>query len=120
MTTTEESPLSVFISAALFLWVGFWLNMSGVSGDALYDGSVTAFTWMARIVGIGMLVVALMIIARLPIAAPLNFGMATLSAIVCIAAGGIWLAYGDQQGVLLLIFGLFNGSAARSAWSAWR
>jgi len=92
------------------------MGLVGVSGSPLYDGSVTAFVWVARIVGIGMLVVAGLIVLRLPFAHPLNFLMALLATVGCLAAGAVWLAYGDRSGVLILLFGLLNGSAARSAW----
>ena len=44
------------ISAGLFLYVGFGLGLEGISDSAIYNGSVTAFVWGARIVGIGLLV----------------------------------------------------------------
>ncbi|MFQ5806924.1 MAG: hypothetical protein ACE5I3_10785 [Phycisphaerae bacterium] len=108
------------ISALLFLYVGFGLGLVGVSGDPLYDGSVTAFVWMAKVVGIGMLTVAGLTYARLSFACPLNFVMALLATTGCLAAGAIWVAYGDGSGFLILIFALLNGSAARSAWLVWR
>ncbi len=115
-----ESPFMSIISALLFLYIGFWMGLVGISGDRLYDGSVTAFVWMARIVGIGMLVVAGLTYARLPLVYPLSFIMALLATIGCLAAGVIWIVYGDSSGYLLLIFGLLNGSAARAAWRIWQ
>ncbi len=115
-----ESPFMLIISALLFLYVGFWMGLVGISGDRLYDGSVTAFVWMARVVGIGMLVIAGLTYARLPLVYPLNFIMALLATIGCLATGVIWIVHGNSSGYLLLIFGLVNGSAARAAWCIWQ
>jgi|GEM_PF-4500271 len=46
------------ISAGLFLYIGFGLGLVGVSGQAVYDVSVAALVWGARIVGLGLLLVA--------------------------------------------------------------
>ena len=116
----NESPFMSIVSALLFLYVGFGLGLVGVSGDPLYDGSVTAFVWMAKIVGIGMLAVAAMIYARLQLVYPVNFVLALLATVGCLAAGAVWLAYGDGSGILILIFGLLNAGGARSAWLIWR
>lgn len=115
-----ESPLLTLISALLFLYVGFGLGLVGISGDPLYDGSVAALTWGARIVGIGLLVAAALIFARLPGANLLDLILATIAAAGCLMIGAIWMVKGDNQGFLLLIFGLLNGSAARGAWLRWR
>ena len=115
-----ESPFMSIMVALLFLYVGFGVKLIGVSGDPLHDGSVAAFVWMARVVGIGMLAVAGLTYARLPLAYPLSFAAALLATVGCLAAGAIWVAYGDRAGFLILIFGLLNASAARSAWLVWR
>lgn len=115
-----ESPFMSIISALLFLYIGFGMGLIGISGDRLHDDSVTAFVWMARIVGIGMLVVAGLTYARLPLVYPLNFIMALLATMGCLGVGVIWIAYGDGSGYLLLIFGLLNASATRTAWCIWR
>ncbi len=64
---TAEFPWMTIVSAGLFLYVGFGLALEGASGNAIYDGSVAAFTWGARIVGIGLLVIALLTYLRLSI-----------------------------------------------------
>ena len=115
-----ESPFMSIISALLFLYIGFWLRPVGMTGEQPYDGSVTAFVWMARIVGIGLLVVAALTYARQPFVYPLNFIMALLATIGCLATGVIWIAYGDRDGYLIVIFGLLNGSATRTAWRIWQ
>jgi hypothetical protein len=115
-----ESPFMSIISALLFLYVGFWLRLVGMSDEWLYDGSVTAFVWMARIVGIGLLVVAALTYARQPFVYPLNFVMALLATIGCLATGVIWIAYGDGNGLLIVIFGLVNASATRTGWRIWQ
>lgn len=109
------------VAALLFLWVGFGLGLRGYSGNALYDGSVTGFVWMARIVGIGLVIVSVLGYLRLRFAVPLNFALAALATAGCLGAGAIWFSFGDyQDSLLLLVFGLVNASAARSAWLQWR
>ena len=120
LPAAADSPFMSIISALLFLYVGFGMGLVGISGERLYDGSVTAFVWMARIVGIGMLVVAGLTYTRLPFTHVLNFILALLATIGCLATGVIWIAYGDSSGYLLLVFGLVNGSAARSGWRIWQ
>lgn len=108
------------VSAALFLYVGFGLGLSGASGDAWYDGSISVFTWGAKIVGIGLLVSAVLFYFRVPGAALVDFGLAALAAAGCLVVGAIWLIFQDGQGILLLLFGVLNGSAAKGAWQRWR
>lgn len=108
------------ISAGLFLYVGFWLGLTGISDSALYNGSVTALTWGARVVGIGLLITVAMTYFRVPGALTLDLGLAALAAAGCLVIGLIWLAFSDMQGILLLLFGLLNGSAAKSAWQRWQ
>jgi len=108
------------ISACLFLYVGFGLGLGSVSGNPIYDGSITAFVWGARIVGIGLLVVAGLSYWGGGIAHAADLAVATLAAVGCVAVGVIWLAFGDRDGILVLLFGLLNGSAARAAWLRWR
>ena len=120
LPAAADSPFMSIISALLFLYVGFWMGLAGMSDDPLYNGSVTAFVWMARVVGIGMLVVAGLIYLRLPFVYALDLVLALLATAGCVATGVIWIAYGDGSGYLLLIFGLVNASAARAAWRGWR
>lgn len=112
-----ESPWLTLVSAGLFLYVGFGLGLTGVSGNPLYDGSVAALTWGARIVGIGLLVSFGLSYFRTPGAALLDLMLAGLAAGGCLVIGAIWLAFADAQGVLLLLFGLLNASATRAAWA---
>ncbi len=107
------------VSAGLFLYVGFALGLSGASGNWLYDGSVTAFTWGSRMVGIGLLVTTALEYFRLPGGALLDLVLSLLAAAGCLVIGAIWLGFGGTDGLLVLLFGLLNGSAARSAWQRW-
>lgn len=115
-----ESPVAVLIAAAIFLYFGFVVALTGASDHAVYNWSVTGFTWMARIVGIGLLLTAAMIMWRMPGVATVNLIVSVIAAAGCLLCGAIWMAYGDMEGVLLLAFGLLNGNAARGAWQAWR
>jgi hypothetical protein len=114
-----ESFLLSLISAGLFLYVGFGLGLTGISESAVYNGSVTALVWGARGIGIGLLVALGLTYLRVPGVALLDFVLAGLATVGCLIIGVIWLVYSDIQGVLLLLFGLLNASAARQAWSGW-
>jgi hypothetical protein len=104
------------VSAGLFLYVGFGLGLVGVSGNPVYDGSVTALTWGARIVGVGILVTTGLSYLKVPGVLVLDFAVSVLAAGGCLAIGVIWMLYGDLQGFLLLLFGVLNGAAARTGW----
>ncbi|MGE0479401.1 MAG: hypothetical protein AB7Q17_02905 [Phycisphaerae bacterium] len=112
-----ESAFYTLLSALLFLYVGFYRPMIGVSGDALYDGSVAAFKWMGRIVGIGLLLVALLVYLRIPLAALAEALLSTLAAAGCLAIAAIWILHRDSDGYLVGIFGLLNSFVA---WGAWK
>jgi hypothetical protein len=99
------------VSAGLFLYVGFGLG---------WHGSVAALVWGARCVGIGILLVLAMSYLRVPGAATLDLVLSTVAAAGCLVIGVIWMVARDNDGFLLLLFGLLNGSAARSAWQRWR
>jgi hypothetical protein len=114
------STLLSLVSAALFLYVGFFLGLSGISGNPVYDGSVAVFTWGARVLGIGLLLTTLLSAMRLPLATPVDFALALAAAVGCLTVGAIWMVFGDYQGLLVIFFGLLNASAAKSAWYAWR
>lgn len=107
------------VSACLFLYVGFGLGLVGVSGDAIYDGSVTALVWGSRVVGIGLLITAGLSYTRLAIGLLLDLTVSALAAGGCLLIGVIWLFYGDMRGILLLLFGVLNASATRGAWARW-
>lgn len=115
-----ESPLLTLLSAALFLYVGFLLGLKGVHESAVYNGSVTALVWMARVVGIGLVLVAALAWARIRYAAAVDLGFSLIAAAGCLIIGAIWLSFGDMNGVLVLLFGLLNAVAARAAWRAIR
>lgn len=108
------------LSAGLFLYVGFFLGLVGISGDPVYDGSVAVLVWGARVVGIGILATIGMTWLRVPGVSAVDFLLALLATLLCAGVGSIWLAYSDGQGILLLLFALLNGSATRAAWFRWR
>jgi hypothetical protein len=111
-----ESLFWSLISAGLFLYVGFYLGMVGTSDSAFYNGSVAAFTWGARIVGIGILVLAGLNLLRVPGAAYVDLVVSGLASGGCLVIGAIWIMYNDTgDGILVLLFGLINGSAARAS-----
>lgn len=115
-----ESPLMSLVSACLFLYVGFGLGLTGISGKPLYDGSITALVWGSRVVGVGLLAVALLAFTGSPIALALDVILGGAAAAGCLVIGLIWMFHSDTQGLLLMLFGLLNASAAASAWRLWR
>jgi hypothetical protein len=115
-----ESAMWALISAAIFLYVGFGLGLVGTSGDKLYDGSVLAFVWMARVVGVALVLVAILLFTGMPGAGFINLTASILATVGCAATGAVWMLHGDMQGFLLLIFAAVNGSAARRAWQDWQ
>lgn len=115
----RDSVLSL-VSAGLFLFVGFAMGLVGISESALYNGSVTALVWGARVIGIGILVVMALEYLRLGLAIVLDLMIAVLATVLCLVVGLIWIISTDLQGFLLLLFGLLNGSTALAAWQRWR
>jgi hypothetical protein len=116
-----ESPFWTIIAALIFLYLGFFAPFVAWEDDpAIQKLAVQAFNWMARIVGIGLLVAAALAYGQIAFAHPLNFLLALIAAIGCLGAGAIWMANGYNTGFLILILGVLNGSAARSAWLTWR
>lgn len=113
----SESPFLTLITAGLFLYVGFVLGLTSNYGHALYDGSVLALVWIARVVGIGLLAVAGLTWIGVRWADPLSFALSVIAAVGCLAVGAIWIAFGDTQGWLVLLFGALNAGAA---WSGAR
>jgi hypothetical protein len=116
-----DSPFMSLISACLFLFIGFGVAWVRNTGHPIQDVSMLVFVWGARIVGIGLLLVAGLSYFGLGIASVLDLVLAGLAAVGCIVVGVTWLAFGDHfGGGLLVLFGLVNGSAARAAWFRWR
>ncbi len=113
-----ESPLMTLVSAAMFLFVGFMLGLRGASDSPVYNGSVTLLVWMARAVGIGLLIEAALIHFRAAAAGVVGLLLSCVATVGCLGIGAVWLAHGDMSGVLLLLFGVLNFGAARSAWKA--
>jgi hypothetical protein len=120
------------ISAGLFLYVGFGLALTGISGSPLYDGSVACLTWGARGIGLALLIVAALralahfgVLAQRHILASrgvdlLDLALAAAATLLCAGVGLIWLRFADTTGILLLIFALLNGNTTRAAWSRWQ
>ena len=115
-----ESILMTLVSAGLFLWVGFGLGLAGVSDSALYNTSVAAFTWGARAVGVGLLLVAALTFFRVPFVLVIDLIVSFIAAGGCLIVGVIWILHDDRSGFLLLLFGVFNFGAARSSWVRFR
>lgn len=112
-----EPTLITFVSAAIFLYFGFYNSYYPLStAPPLYALSVHGFTWMARTVGIGLLVVAGLSLAKMPSAELVNLVVSVIAAVGCLAIGVVWMVHNDGQWIFLLLFGLLNLSAVRASW----
>jgi hypothetical protein len=112
-----SDAIFALVSAGLFLYVGFGLGLRVISDDALYNQSVTALVWGARIIGLALLAMALatFVGARVPAAA--DFAVSLAATALCLGIGVFWAYHDDRQGYLLALFGLVNAIGARQAWS---
>ncbi len=116
-----EPPIfTALISAGLFLYVGFGLGLVGVTGDAIYDGSVTVLVWGARCIGFAILLGLLMSLLKLPGATLVDLFSSLVATLLCLGVGVIWIYFSDTDGFLLFIFALVNASAAHSTWKVWQ
>lgn len=114
------SPFWTFISALIFLYVGFGWGLYGTSKSSVYNASVDGFTLLAKILGIALLIAGALGLLRNRLTLAIEASVAALATLGCVVVGIIWVMFNDMQGFLLLIFALLNGSAARSAYFAWK
>lgn len=103
------------IAGGVFLYYGFNL-LPGDNGVAAYDFAIDLFRWMARIVGVGLLVVAGLAFMKQPAARVLDLVISSLACLGCLIVGGIWIFYGDNDGLLILLLAAVNGWSAQAAW----
>ncbi|MFN0136699.1 MAG: hypothetical protein ACKVS9_11360 [Phycisphaerae bacterium] len=114
-----EPMLLTIISAVVFLYFGFYRSYTPTADAApFYALSVHGFTWMARTVGIGLLIVAGLTFARLPASEWVNLIVSVIAAFGCLAIATTWLLYNDGDWILIMLFGLLNLGAVRGAWLA--
>ncbi len=112
-----DTDLATVVFALVFLYYGFGSGLVGTSSSAFYNGSVAAFVWMARAVGVGMLAeLAARRMAGAAIADRLDLVVGVVAAGGCVIIGGIWIAYADWSGLLLLAFGVYNATVVRGSW----
>lgn len=120
-TRPDDSVFWAVVSGLIFLYFGFYAPFIPPDDPPSVTYSVIGFTWMARIVGVAMILVAVLQWTRLPGASFVNMIAAVLAAGGCMIAGGVLFAHQyTNQGVLLLLFGLLNVGSARAAIAGWR
>ena len=109
----EGSLFGTIISAGLFIWVGFFMGWDPPAEHPVFDASVPVWVWGTRSIGIGLLLVAAMTYMRIGSVVYLDALISIAAAAICLGVGAIWLYFGYQsEGLLILIFGLFNSRAA--------
>ncbi|MBI5865476.1 MAG: hypothetical protein HZB38_13405 [Planctomycetes bacterium] len=113
-------PIITIVCAGLFLYVGFETSFVTPKEEPLVAFVGTVFPWLAKIVGFGLLVVALAEFRSLRFAAPLGCFLAALATLATLGAGLIWITNGYSDGWLYILFGLLNASATRSSFLAWK
>ena len=101
-----ESGFWTLITSLIFLYLGFGLGLEGISESRVYNLSVSAFVWIARIVGVGL--VAVVVLARFApwAAGRLHVALSAVASVGCVTVGVVWLAHADVQGLLVAILGL--------------
>lgn len=111
----EDLAFFPLVAGGVFLYYGFKL-LPGDNGVAAYDFAIDLFRWMARIVGVGLVMVAALAFMKQPAARILDIVISVIAFVGCIVVGGIWLAYGDNDGILILLLAAVNGWSAKAAW----
>lgn len=103
------------IAAGLLLYFGFAYGLSGVSGNALYDGSVSAFTWTLKIGGIVLAITAVSCATGMIWSMAVDGAASLVIGALLLATGGIWIVSGDMQGLLNVLFAMTFLYAGRGA-----
>ncbi len=116
----RQTALSALVAACLMLFFGFGWNLTGISGDRAYDLSVAVFGWTLRIGGLAMLVSATLCGAGLRWSLAADAVFSGLIALLLGLTGLAWLAFGNWQGLLSVVFGVLFVNAARQSWAGHR
>lgn len=101
-----DSGFWTVITALIFLYLGFGLGLEGISDSRAYNLSVTAFVWIARVVGIGLIAVVVLSRVWPRASAWLYVALSAVATVGCVAVGVVWIAHSDAQGLLIAILGL--------------
>ncbi len=112
--------LWTLVSAGLFLYVGFGLGLTTGNPEPLVNQAVLALTWGSRIIGFGLLAMALATFAGSAIPALVDFLVSFAASALCLSVGAIFAYHEYQQGYLIGLFGLMNAISTRHAWLRWR
>jgi len=117
----DDSFFWTVVSGLIFLYYGFYAPFIPPADPPVVTYAVIGFTWMARIVGVGMILVAILQKSGLPGASLINMVAAVLAALGCVVAGSILFMHQyTHPGFLMLAFGLLNIGSARAAIASWR
>lgn len=113
-----DSPGTTLLFAAIFLFCGWYFrSLSAVSSaPAIYQLSVSLFSPMSYTVGGGLVLVGILTMLNVRWAIVLDCLFTAIAAIGCLFIGGVWVTNSDQEGFLLLLFGLINGGTAISSF----
>jgi hypothetical protein len=116
----NQVAFSALIGAGLMLFVGFGVNLVGVSGNAVYDNSTAAFTWTMKVGGLAMLAAAALCYAGWRPGLLIDAILAAAIGASMAVNGAIWLVYGNMMGILLLVFTFLFLHSAKGSWEACR
>ena len=114
---TSEVAFSAAIGAVMMLFVGFYFNLKGISSSEFYNLTVDGFTWMMKIGGAMMGVVAFLLWVGLRPALLVDAVLTVTIGVLMLVIGAVWLGFRDMEGILLLVFGAVF---LRSGWGSWQ
>ncbi len=108
--------MNLLISAAIALFVGFGLRISGDGSGSLFDWSNTIFTRGAQAVGIILLVLVALKFVGIRQAVWAEFAVAVIVTAGCLVIGVIWIMHSALLGYLVAIVGLIEAQSASMTW----
>jgi hypothetical protein len=115
----RRSTSNSLLEAALLLAVGFylrWSGLQGISNSQLYNRSVDMVIWTFIVGGFLVLGTMLLCWTGRPWTLIVDGLVSALIGVSLLGCGIIWLSQSDIQGILVVLFGLFDLSAARGSW----
>lgn len=117
---TSSYAFGAAIGAAVLLYYGFGLNLRGISSSEFYNLSVNGLTWVCKLGGIVMALLAALLWIGLRPALLADAIVSLILGLLLLAVGGIWIVHRDFQGLLFVIFGAILLASVRGSWQVYR